>query len=105
ASISDFEQHNMGSAEVSKAFNVRDGNGANQIERYLDDMFGRGHSATIENYRFVVTRNGVPVPGFRIVCIRGSPGKPAHHEWVNKHPDLLHISFKELKEKPFKNMV
>jgi hypothetical protein len=81
ASISDFGQHNKGSAEVSKAFNVRDGNRANQIERYLDDMFGPGHSATIENYRFDVTRNGVPVPGFRVVCIRGSPGKPAHPEW------------------------
>ncbi|KAI7828593.1 hypothetical protein BC939DRAFT_60994 [Gamsiella multidivaricata] len=106
ASISDFGQHNKkDSADIRKAFNDRDNEGTNQIERYLNDMFGPGHSAKIEDNRFVITRDGVPVPGFRIVYIRGSPGKPAHREWVDKLPDLLHITFEELTEKLFKNIV
>jgi hypothetical protein len=70
ASISDFGQHNKKvSADIHKAFNDRDSKGTDQIERYLDDVFGLGHSAKIENSRFVVTRGGVPVPvpGFRIL--------------------------------------
>ncbi|KAF9271566.1 hypothetical protein BGZ74_005904, partial [Mortierella antarctica] len=81
ASISDFGQHNKkDSADIRKAFYDRDNEGTNQIERYLNDLFGPGHSAKIEDKdnRFIVTRKGVPVHGFRIVYIRGSPGKPAH---------------------------
>ncbi|KAI7829763.1 hypothetical protein BC939DRAFT_523399 [Gamsiella multidivaricata] len=105
ASISDFGQHNKkDSADIRKAFNDRDNEGTNQIERYLNDVFGSGHSAKIEDNRFVVTRDGAPVPGFRIVYIRGSPGIPAHRELVNKLPDLLHITFEELTEKLFKNI-
>ncbi|KAF8942044.1 hypothetical protein BGZ47_006926 [Haplosporangium gracile] len=67
-SISDFGQHNKkDSADIRKAFNDRDSEGANQIERYLNDVFGPGHSAKIEDNRFIVTKDGVPVPGFRIV--------------------------------------
>ncbi|KAG0046488.1 hypothetical protein BGZ89_005283 [Linnemannia elongata] len=88
ASISDFGHHNKGSAELSKAFNVRDDNGTNQIERY----------------RFVVTRVGAPVPGFRVVYIRGSPGNPSHRDLVKKFPDVRHVSFEELKEKLFEKI-
>ncbi|KAH7057940.1 hypothetical protein BKA57DRAFT_499820 [Linnemannia elongata] len=72
-SISDFEHHNTDSADLSKAFNVRDNDGTNQIEHCLNNLFGPGHSARIEDNRFVVTKDGVPVPGFRVVYIRGSP--------------------------------
>ncbi|KAF9272158.1 hypothetical protein BGZ68_002656 [Mortierella alpina] len=106
ASISDFGSHNdKGSANLSKAFDDRDSNGSNQIERYLNDLFGPGHSARIENNRFVVTKNGVPVPGFHVVYIRGSPGKPTHRALVNMFPDVLHVSFEELRENLFKNIV
>ncbi|KAG0271415.1 hypothetical protein BGZ95_000771 [Linnemannia exigua] len=109
--ISDFGKHNKDSAELSKAFNVRDSGNTNQIERYLNDMFGPGHSARIERGKFVVTQikgpglEPVPVLGFHIVYIRGSPGKPEHRELVKTFPDVLHISFEELKEKLFKNIV
>ncbi|KAG0092104.1 hypothetical protein BGZ93_003296 [Podila epicladia] len=104
-SISDFGQHNKKeSADIRKAFSDRDSEGTNQIERYLNDLYGPGHSAMIEDNRFVVTKDGEPVPGFRVVYIRGSPGKPAHREWVNKLPDVLHITFEELKETLFKNI-
>ncbi|KAG0277571.1 hypothetical protein BGZ95_005706, partial [Linnemannia exigua] len=67
------------SADVHKAFNDREG-ATNQIECYLNDMFGPGHSAKIENDGFAVNKNGVPVPRFHIVYIHGSSGKPAHRE-------------------------
>ncbi|KAK3805410.1 MAG: hypothetical protein J3R72DRAFT_120864 [Linnemannia gamsii] len=107
ASITDFGRHNTGSADLSKAFNLRDTNGTNQIERYLNDLYGPGHSAKIhvENNRFVVTRDGVPVPGFRVVYIRGSPGKPSHRDLVKKFPDVRHVSFEEVMENLFKNVV
>ncbi|KAF9537359.1 hypothetical protein EC957_008399 [Mortierella hygrophila] len=45
---------------------------------------------------FVVTKNGAKVPGFRIVYIHGSPGKPSHRDLVKKFPDVRHISFEEM---------
>ncbi|KAG0047663.1 hypothetical protein BGZ90_007830 [Linnemannia elongata] len=105
ASISDFGDHNKGSADLGKAFTVKDDNGRNQIERYLNDLYGPGHSAKIEKNRFVVTRNGVPVPGFCVVYIRGSSGVPSHRAWVKKFPDVRHIAYKEVKENLFKNIV
>lgn len=105
ASVSDFGRHNTGLADISKAFNVRDDNGTNQIERYLNNLYGPNHSAEIEDNRFVVTRDGVPVPGFRVVYIRGISGKPKHGELVKKFPDVRHISLEELTKKLFKNIV
>jgi hypothetical protein len=65
ASISDFGKHNKDSADISKAFDDRDNEGANQIERYLNnDVFCPGHSVQIKDNRFVVTRDAVLVPGF-----------------------------------------
>ncbi|KAF9153411.1 hypothetical protein DFQ26_000589, partial [Actinomortierella ambigua] len=103
-SISDFGRHNAGSADLSKAFDVRDANGTNQIERYLNDLYGPGHSAKIESMKFVVTKDGVPVPGFRVVYIRGSPGKPSHSKLVDTFPDVRHVSFEEVTENLFRNI-
>ncbi|KAI1279845.1 hypothetical protein EDD11_001542, partial [Mortierella claussenii] len=107
ASISDFGSHNTGSADLINAFSVTDADGWNQIERYLNDLYGPGHSAKIDgtNKKFVVTKNGKPVPGFCVVYIRGSPGKPLHHKLVKQFPDVRHVSFEELKENLFKNIV
>lgn len=100
-SIDGFGRHSdKDSTDIRKAFNDRD-EGTNQIERYLNDVFGPGHSAKIDDTsgKFVVTKGGVPaVPGFRIVYISGSPGNPAHHEWANQLPDVLHVSLEELRE-------
>ncbi|KAF9179861.1 hypothetical protein BGZ50_006605, partial [Haplosporangium sp. Z 11] len=111
-SISDFSSHNESKkADITKAFSKAPGE-KNQIERYLNEVYGPGHSAEIVNNRFVVTRTDVtmggvpvPVPGFRIVYIRGSPGKPEHRISVKKFPDVVHVTFEELKEKLFKNIL
>ena len=104
-SISDFASHNKKTAELGKAFDEKDNNRTNQIERYLNDLYGPGHSAKIDNGKFVVTKNGVDVPGFRVVYIRGSPGQPSHSKWVKKFQDVRHVSFEEVKENLFKNIV
>ncbi|KAF9898768.1 hypothetical protein EC991_010432 [Linnemannia zychae] len=103
-SVSDFGKHNTGSADLIKAFDDRDNEGTNQIERYLNDVYGPGHSAAIRDNRFIVTRNGVPVPGFHIVYIRGSGGSPAHRDLVKKFPDVRHITFEEVRQNLFKNI-
>ena len=66
-------------------------------------MFGTSHSATIDptTHKFIVHRNGSPVPGFRIVYIRGSPGTPSHSGLVRQFPDVLHVSFDEIKAQLF----
>ncbi|KAG0271062.1 hypothetical protein BGZ95_001195 [Linnemannia exigua] len=100
----DFGYHNSGSTNLSKAFNVRDDNGTNQIERYLNDLYGPNHSAIIKDNRFVVTRDGVPLPGFRVVYIRGSPGNLSDPYLVEKYPDVRHVTFEEVREKLLKNV-
>ena len=106
ASISDFGTHNTKSAKISKAFEVRDPTEPNQIERYLNDLYGPGHSAKIhkKSKRFVVTKGGEPVTGFRVVYIRGSPGKPSRRDLVKQFPDVRHVSFEEIMENLFKNI-
>lgn len=74
-----------------------------RFERHLNDMFGPGHSATIGRNGFIVTRNGVTVPGFHVDYIRGSLGKPKHGELVKTFPDVRHISLEELTKKLFKH--
>ncbi|KAG0049873.1 hypothetical protein BGZ83_005304 [Gryganskiella cystojenkinii] len=71
-SVSDFGEHEKSGSGVRDAF-TKMGQEPNEIENYLDDLYGPSHSATIENNRFVVKRNGVTVDGFHIVYIRGSP--------------------------------
>ncbi|CAG8642695.1 7392_t:CDS:1, partial [Diversispora eburnea] len=89
-SISDFQAHNKAQSNIKNAFkrpmdrlssiSISQIGGRNQIEMYLDEMYGSGHIADIDlsTHRFVVTRNKQPVPGFCIVYIRGSPGTPNH---------------------------
>ena len=85
-STSDFQVHNSKASKdirnafvkpMTKAAGMTDQQVAkrNQIEIYLDEMFGTSHSTTIDptTHKFIVHRNGSPVPGFRIVYIRGSP--------------------------------
>jgi len=123
ASISDFATHNKDSADIEKAFehpsssrSTRSSDLRNQIEKYLDFAFGgcdlhedgNGcHCANIDpnSRRFIVTRDGKTVHDFRIVYIRGSPGFPNHTGKVEEFPDVLHINFKELKDKLFGDLL
>ncbi|CAG8625059.1 1541_t:CDS:2, partial [Ambispora leptoticha] len=115
-SISDFTSHNSKpSTNIRQAFEPMSAqagislvqiNGRNQIEMYLDEMYGTGHSAKIDSQnKFVVTRNGKRVPGFRIVYIRGSPGTPNHSGKVREFPDVAHVTFEEIRSQLFPNIV
>ncbi|RHZ82057.1 hypothetical protein Glove_114g216 [Diversispora epigaea] len=115
-SVSDFVTHNSKpSTNIRKAFETMSAqagisqtqiNGRNQIEMYLDEMYGTGHSAIIDpQNRFVVTRNGTRVSGFRIVYIRGSPGNPNHSRKVREFPDVAHVTFEEITGQLFRNIV
>ncbi|KAF9994481.1 hypothetical protein BGZ80_007797 [Entomortierella chlamydospora] len=43
----------------------------NQIEEYLDEVYGGGHTAELTTEgNFVVKRNGDPVVGFKILYMR-----------------------------------
>ncbi|CAG8621823.1 12750_t:CDS:2 [Ambispora gerdemannii] len=106
-SVSDFVTHNSKpSTNIRQAFEVMSAqagisqmqiNGRNQIEMYLDEMYGPGHSAEIDSRnKFVVTQNGRHVPGFHIVYIRGSPGIPKHPRKVHEFPDVAHVTFEEI---------
>ncbi|ORZ08566.1 hypothetical protein BCR41DRAFT_359422, partial [Lobosporangium transversale] len=104
-SMSDFCEHEKTQTkQIQNAFDKRDPDGKNQIERYLDEVFGGNHSALIDDGHFVVKKDGEPVAGFKIVFMRGSPGAPNHTGLISKYKDLLHVSFNELKEKLFKNI-
>ncbi|ORZ18369.1 hypothetical protein BCR41DRAFT_46284 [Lobosporangium transversale] len=104
-SISDFCDHEQKQTkQIQNAFDKRDSNGKNQIERYLDEVFGGNHSAIIDDGHFVVKKDGEPLTGFKIVYMRGSPGAANHTGLIRKYKDLLHVSFDELKEKLFRNI-
>lgn len=115
-SISDFVTHNkQSSKDISKAFkrpmsqlyNISSAqiDGRNQIEMYLDEMYGSGHKAEInQDKRFVVTKNNTPVAGFCIVYIRGKSGTPNHSKEVNEFPDVAHVSFEEIRRHLFINI-
>jgi hypothetical protein len=115
-SISHFVKHNYPiSTNIKQAFKPMSAqagitnaqiNGRNQIEMYLDEMYGPGHSAKIDptTKRFVVTKNGSHVHGFRIVYICGSPSTPNHYRKVNEFPDIAHITFEEIRSQLFKNI-
>ncbi|KAF9389902.1 hypothetical protein CPB97_010415 [Podila verticillata] len=108
ASISTFQVHNTKTAEIKIAFQKGFNNDSsrNQIECYLDDMYGPKHTAVMDSSgKFKVQRNGKVVPGFRIIYIRGSPGNPNHSGLVKTFPDIAHITVEEIKEKLFKNLV
>ncbi|KAG0051779.1 hypothetical protein BGZ83_003305 [Gryganskiella cystojenkinii] len=103
-SLSDFGEHEKSGSGIRDAF-TKIAQEPNEIENYLDDLYGPSHSATIENNRFVVKKNNVAVDGFHIVYIRGSSGQPTHCELVKRFPDLLHVTYEEVKEKLFKGIV
>lgn len=108
ASISTFQVHNTKTAEIQIAFQKGFNNdpSRNQIECYLDDMYGPKHTAVLDSSgKFKVQRNGKVVPGFRIIYIRDSPGNPTHSGLVRTSPDIAHITVEEIKEKLFKNLV
>ncbi|KAG0018675.1 hypothetical protein BGZ82_000372 [Podila clonocystis] len=106
-SVSDFATHNLHSADIRKAFVSLDISGKNQIEKYLDDVYGPGHRAYIDarTNHFVVKKKNKRAPDIRIVYIRGSPGKPAHRELVKSFPDVMHVTFEELQRSLFRNIV
>ncbi|KAF8455103.1 hypothetical protein BGX38DRAFT_1258218 [Terfezia claveryi] len=99
-SLSSFDKHNTGSAMIDLAFApYSPDDRRNQIEIYLDTTFGPTHKAKLSQGRFTVTRNGVSVPDFRVVYIRGKPGMPHHPHLVNKYKDLAFINYDEVKTK------
>ncbi|KAF9112435.1 hypothetical protein BGX27_003400 [Mortierella sp. AM989] len=81
---------NRDSADLQQAFvrpYTRGQSTKNQIECYLDEMFGEGHRAEIVDDSFVITKkdasnNAISVPGFRIVYICGKNGKLYHPERI-----------------------
>jgi len=116
-SISNFVKHNQSTSKnIKKAFepmaaqagiSIAQINGRNQIEMYLDEVYGPRHSAKIDSTtnKFVVTKNGSLVPGFRIVYICGTPGTPNHPRKVIEFPDIAHITFEEIRSQLFPNIV
>ncbi|KAF9403989.1 hypothetical protein BGZ76_007151, partial [Entomortierella beljakovae] len=68
-----FRKHNTHDHRIDNAFArpfMNDFQSRNQIEVYLDSVFGPGHYATIgSDRRFTVTQNGTPVEDFNIVYI------------------------------------
>ncbi|KAG0329591.1 hypothetical protein BG000_012030, partial [Podila horticola] len=107
-SISDFQAHNTKSAYISKAFEKGFNNDAsrNQIECILDDLFDAKHTVVLRpSGKFEVKRNGSVVPGFRIIYLRGSLGESVHSRLVKRFPQVAHISFEEIKEQLFTNIV
>jgi len=103
-SISSFTDHDKrDSARISKAFEkFPQFGGKNQVELYLDETIGPGHVAIIDpvTHQFIVNRNGVPVPEFKIVYITNH-GKPHYPVKVKEYPGLLSVSIEELKVKLF----
>ncbi|RHZ64410.1 hypothetical protein Glove_325g29 [Diversispora epigaea] len=115
-SISDFTSHNnKSSTNIRQAFEPMSAQagislvqigGRNQIEIYLDEMYGPSHSARIGSQnKFIVTRNGRHMPGFHIIYIRGSPGTPNHSRKVREFPDVMHVTFEEIRSQLFPNIV
>src|SRR4051794_9879954 len=108
-SISDFTSHNNKSSTAFEVMSAQAGislaqiNERNQIEMYLDEMYGPSHSAKMDpQNKFIVTRNGRCVPEFRIVYIRGSPD---HSGKVLEFLDVVHVIFEEIKSQLFPNIV
>ena len=106
-SISNFVSHDQGSAKIEKAFE-RNGD-KNQIEEYLDAVYGGTHKANIElqhrghktTKRFVVSRDGQACLQFKIIYICGRGDAPNHSSKAKEYPDLRYISYNEIKSKLF----
>ncbi|CAG8547644.1 234_t:CDS:2 [Acaulospora colombiana] len=113
-SISNFAVHVKNLVDIKRAFeypsssyNLRSFDQRNLIEKYLDGAFGGIHEAKIDprSRKFIVTQNGQPVHDFRIVYICGSPGGPNHTNEVKEFPEILHISFEELRKNLFEDLM
>ncbi|KAF9420714.1 hypothetical protein BGZ76_004057 [Entomortierella beljakovae] len=112
-SISEFGNHNKNTADFRCAFErpyKNDPDNRNQIECYLDEMFGMSHSAGIlQDGTFSVYKldpkahDEKIVSGFRFVYICGSQiDLKKHTELVKELPEVALISFAELKRVLFR---
>jgi hypothetical protein len=110
-SISDFAKHDTGYAKIELSF-LRDDGNKNQIEDYLDSVFGGVHKIDIiettsnknikkKIKKFLALKDDQPCNDFKIIYIRGSPGKVNHTGKVEEYPDIRHISYEEIKSKLF----
>ncbi|KAF9898938.1 hypothetical protein BX616_003433 [Lobosporangium transversale] len=117
-SVSEFGVHNRDSSDLRKAFKRPYKtpkvvyNDRNQIECYLDEMYGGKHRADFGKDGFIVTKKdpttGIDevVPGFRIVYICGRDINLGNHrQLVTELPDVEHVSFNDLKSLFFANIV
>jgi hypothetical protein len=75
----------------------------NQLEAYLDEVFGGDHKAHIdhEDHSFVITKDGNPVEDFRIIYLCGKRGRPNHTGLVTSLPEVLHVNLDEIVRKLF----
>jgi hypothetical protein len=106
-SISDFASHNKDYAKLDHAFERS--NGKNQIEEYLDAVFGGIHEAKLditvkyikntkkEVKRFKVLKDGWACTDFEIIYICGKPGGANHTRKVEEYPEIRYISYEEIK--------
>ncbi|KAF8951182.1 hypothetical protein BGZ46_004125, partial [Entomortierella lignicola] len=71
----------------------------NQIEVYLDAVYGGKHQIRInpETKHFEASRDGVELDDFRIVYVCGLPDVPNHTKLIKKYPDLLYLNLTELR--------
>ncbi|RIA79425.1 hypothetical protein C1645_840727 [Glomus cerebriforme] len=109
-SISDFVTHDTGYARIELAFDRKDGN-KNQIEEYLDSVYGGTHkidlikTTNIKNSKIVKTfsasKDGQSCDDFKIVYICGRPNETIHKNKVKEYPEVRHISYEKIKMKLF----
>ncbi|RGB35194.1 hypothetical protein C1646_759647 [Rhizophagus diaphanus] len=110
-SISDFAKHDTGYARIKLSFHQDDGN-KNQIENYLDSVFGGVYKINIiettsnknpkkKIKKFLALKDDQPCDDFKIIYIHGSPSRVNHTGKVEKYPDVRHISYEEIKSKLF----
>ncbi|KAF9413981.1 hypothetical protein BGZ76_004945, partial [Entomortierella beljakovae] len=78
----------------------------NQIEIYLDAVYGGHHDVKInpDTNRFEAKWNGVALDDFKIAYVCGPPGRPNHPKLLAKYPDLLYVSFDELRRSLFRDL-
>ncbi|RIA94344.1 hypothetical protein C1645_734870 [Glomus cerebriforme] len=104
-SVSFFDKHNQGSANILKAFEYYYKNGndiRNQIEIYLDAVFSNQHMVMHSNGKFEVLTNGLPIESdFCIVYMRENPDSPNYTQLVKRYQDIAFISYDEIKTKLF----
>ncbi|KAF9412353.1 hypothetical protein BGZ76_005193 [Entomortierella beljakovae] len=75
----------------------------NQIEVYLDAVYGGEHKVEIneDTKHFEASRNGVKLEDFKIVYICGDQNPPNYPGLFKKYPDLRYVSGSELRDKQY----